>query len=180
VYLQQGAGLRATLAGLAFLPSTVIMILFSSRVGALSGRYGPRLFMTVGPIVMGAGSLLLLTVSKDFSYWWQVLPFVLVYGTGLTLTVTPLTSAILGSIERERSGIASAVNNAVSRVAGLLVIAMLATILGGRLDLAGFHRGVVVTAAMMLVGGLISFAGIRNHLVKAGESEPSAEADIER
>jgi EmrB/QacA subfamily drug resistance transporter len=174
VYLQQGAGLRATLAGLAFLPSTVIMILFSSRVGALSGRYGPRLFMTVGPIVMGAGSLLLLTVSKDFSYWWQVLPFVLVYGIGLTLTVTPLTSAILGSIESERSGIASAVNNAVSRVAGLLVIAMLATIIGGQLDLAGFHQGVVVTAAMMLVGGLISFAGIRNHLVIAGENGDSA------
>jgi EmrB/QacA subfamily drug resistance transporter len=169
VYLQQGAGLRATLAGLAFLPSTVIMILFSERVGAWSGRYGPRLFMTVGPIVMGAGSLLLLTVSKDFSYWWQVLPYVVVFGIGLTLTVSPLTSAILGSIESERSGIASAVNNAVSRVAGLLVIAMLATIIGGRLDLAGFHRGVVVTAVMMVVGGLVSFTGIRNELVKAGE-----------
>ena len=161
VYLQQGAGLRATFAGLAFLPSTIIMILFSSRVGALSGRYGPRLFMTIGPIIMGAGSLLLLTVSKDFSYWWQVLPYVLVFGVGLTLTVSPLTSAILGSIESERSGIASAVNNAVSRVAGLLVIAMLATIIGGRLDLPGFHRGAIVTAVMMLLGGLVSFAGIR-------------------
>ena len=169
VYLQQGAGLRATFAGLAFLPSTVIMILFSERVGALSGRYGPRLFMTIGPIIMAAGALLLLTVSKSFSYWWQVLPYVLVYGVGLTLTVSPLTSAILGSIESERSGIASAVNNAVSRVAGLLVIAMLATIIGGQLDLAGFHRGAIVTAGMMLVGGGVSFAGIRNHLVKAGE-----------
>ena len=169
VYLQQGAGLKATLAGLAFLPSTLIMILFSSRVGALSGRYGPRLFMTVGPIIMGAGSLLLLTVSRHFSYWWQVLPYVLVFGVGLTLTVSPLTSAILGSIDSRRSGIASAVNNAVSRVAGLLVIATLATILGGRLDLDGFHRGAVVTASMMLVGGVVSFAGIRNHLAKAGE-----------
>jgi EmrB/QacA subfamily drug resistance transporter len=161
VYLQQGAGLRATLAGLAFLPSTIIMILFSSRVGALSGRYGPRLFMTIGPLIMGAGSLLLLRVSKDFNYWGQVLPYVLVFGIGLTLTVTPLTSAILGSIESERSGIASAVNNAVSRVAGLLVIAMLAPIIGGQLDLPGFHRGAVVTASMMLVGALVSFAGIR-------------------
>jgi ATP/ADP translocase len=129
---------------------------------------------------MGAGALLLLTVSKSFSYWWQVLPYVVVYGIGLTLTVSPLTSAILGSIESERSGIASAVNNAVSRVAGLLVIAMLATIIGGQLDLAGFHRGAVVTAGMMLVGGLVSLAGIRNHLVKAGESEPSTAADVER
>jgi Na+/melibiose symporter-like transporter len=161
VYLQQGAGLRATLAGLAFLPSTIIMILFSSRVGALSGRYGPRLFMTIGPLIMGAGSLLLLRVSKDFNYWGQVLPYVLVFGIGLTLTVTPLTSAILGSIESERSGIASAVNNAVSRVAGLLVIAMLAPIIGGQLDLPGFHRGAIVTASMMLVGALVSYAGIR-------------------
>ena len=133
--------------------------------GAPSARYGPRLFMTVGPLIMGAGSLLLLSVSKDFSYWWQVLPYVLVFGVGLTLTVTPLTSAILGSIERERSGMASAVNNAVSRVAGLLVIAMLATIIGGLLDLTGFDRGAVVTAVMMLVGAVVSFAGIRNHLV---------------
>ena len=138
--------------------------------GAPSARYGPRLFMTVGPLIMGAGSLLLLSVSKDFSYWWQVLPYVLVFGVGLTLTVTPLTSAILGSIERERSGMASAVNNAVSRVAGLLVIAMLATIIGGLLDLTGFDRGAVVTAVMMLVGAVVSFAGIRNHLVVAGES----------
>jgi MFS family permease len=178
VYLQQGAGLKATLAGLASLPATIIMILFSSRVGALAGRYGPRLFMTIGPFVMGAGSLLLLTVSKSFSYWWQVLPFVLVFGVGLTLTVSPLTSAILGSIESERSGIASAVNNAVSRVAGLLVIAMLATIIGGRLDLAGLHRGAIVMASMMLVGGLVSFAGIRNHLVKAGAvREAGADTD---
>lgn len=161
VYLQQGAGLRATYAGLAFLPATLIMILFSSRVGALAGKYGSRLFMTIGPLVMGAASLLLLTVSKNFNYWWQVLPYVVVFGVGLTLTVSPLTAAILGSIESERSGIASAVNNAVSRVAGLLVIAMLATLIGGQLDLAGFHRGAIATAVMMLVGGLVSFAGIR-------------------
>ncbi len=147
---------------------------------ALSGRYGPRLFMTARPIIMGAGSLLLLTVSRDFSYWWQVLPFVLVFGVGLTLTVSPLTSAILGSIETERSGIASAVNNAVSRVAGLLVIAMLASIIGGRLDLAGFHRGAIVTAGMMLVGGLVPFAGIRNRLVEAGEDGTSPRSRVQQ
>jgi ATP/ADP translocase len=105
----------------------------------------------------------------------QVLPYVIVFGVGLTLTVSPLTSAILGSIESERSGIASAVNNAVSRVAGLLVIAMLGTIIGGRLDLEGFHRGGVVTALMMIVGGLVSFAGIRNRLVIAGEGRRTQE-----
>ncbi|WP_040569071.1 MFS transporter [Microbacterium yannicii] len=162
VYLQQGAGLPATLAGLASLPMTVLLILFSSRIGALSGRWGPRLFMTVGPITMGIGALLLLTVGGDFSYWWQVLPSMVVMGLGLALTVAPLTSAILGAIDSERSGIASAVNNAVSRVAGLVTIAALATIVGGTLDLDGFHRAAIVTAALMIAGGITSFLGIRN------------------
>jgi EmrB/QacA subfamily drug resistance transporter len=172
VYLQRddGPDLPATLAGLASLPITIIMVLFSSRIGALSGRFGPRLFMTVGPILMGIGALLLLSVSPEFDYWWQVLPSVLVFGAGLTVTVSPLTSAILGAIETERSGIASAVNNAVSRVAGLIVIAMLAVIVAGdSVDLEGFHRAAIVTAAMMIAGGLVSFAGIRNDLHDPGQ-----------
>lgn len=162
VYLQQGVGLTATVAGLASLPVTVIMVLFSSRVGGLAGRFGPRMFMTVGPILMGLGALLLLTVSTDFSYWWQVLPGMIVFGFGVVITVSPLTSAILGAIEPERSGIASAVNNAVSRVAGLIVIALIAVIIGGDLDLDGFHRAAIVTAGLLIAGGLVSFAGIRN------------------
>ncbi|WP_109209588.1 MULTISPECIES: MFS transporter [Microbacterium] len=162
VYLQEGAGLPATLAGLASLPMTILMILFSSRIGTLSGRWGPRLFMTVGPIMMGVGALLLLTVDEAFSYWWQVLPSMIVMGAGLALTVAPLTSAILGAIGPERSGIASAVNNAVARVAGLIAIALLATIVGGALDLDGFHRAAIVTAVLMIAGGITSFLGIRN------------------
>ena len=162
VYLQQGAGLTATLAGLASLPITIMMVLLSSRTGALAGRWGPRAFMTVGPLLMGAGTLLLLTVSDAFSYWWQVLPSMVVFGLGLAITVSPLTSAILGSIDAERSGIASAVNNAVSRVAGLLAIAALPAILGGGLDLAGFHQAAIVTAVLLAIGGIVSFLGIRN------------------
>jgi EmrB/QacA subfamily drug resistance transporter len=172
IYLQEGAGLPATLAGLAALPVTLLMIFGSSRVGALAGRFGPRLFMTVGPILMGLGALLLLTVSESFSYWWQVLPSVLVFGVGLTLTVSPLTSAVLGSIDAERSGIASAVNNAVSRVAGLIVTAMVAFIVGGQLDLPGFHRAAIATAVLMIVGGLVSFAGIRNPVHEGGDARP--------
>ena len=162
VYLQQGAGLKATLAGLASIPVTFIMILFSSRVGGLSGKYGPRLFMTIGPIIAGIGALLMLLINDPFNYWWQVLPGILVFGFGLTLTVSPLTSAILGSIETTRSGIASAVNNAVSRVAGLIIIAMLAVIIGGSLDLNGVHRAMAVTAGLLILGGVVSFLGIRN------------------
>ncbi|MBD3941414.1 MFS transporter [Microbacterium sp. NEAU-LLC] len=162
VYLQEGPGLPATLAGLASLPMTVIMIFLSSRAGAWSGRWGPRLFMTVGPITMGVGALLLLTTTTEFSYWWQILPSMIVMGVGLALTVAPLTSAILGAIEPARSGIASAVNNAVARVAGLVAVALLAVIVGGSLDLDGFHRAAIVTAALMIAGGVTSFLGIRN------------------
>lgn len=173
VYLQQGAGLSATLAGLASLPVTILLILLSSRAGALAGKWGPRFFMTVGPITMGAGALLLLTVAADFNYWWQVLPSMILMGLGLALTVSPLTSAILGAIDTERSGIASAVNNAVARVAGLVTIAALATIAGGELDLDGFHRAAWFTAALLIAGGLVSWAGIRN---PALSTAPAADA----
>jgi len=162
VYLQEGAGLTATAAGLASLPITLIMIALSSRAGAWSGRWGPRFFMTTGPIVMGLGALLLLTTTTEFSYWWQVLPSMIVMGVGLALTCAPLPSAILGAIGPERSGIASAVNNAVARVAGLVTVALLAVIVGGQLDLNGFHRAALVTAALMIAGGTTSFFGIRN------------------
>ncbi|PII81854.1 MFS transporter [Leucobacter sp. OLJS4] len=170
VYLQQGAGLGATQAGLASLPITILMVLLSSRAGSWAGKHGPRIFMTVGPALMAVGALLLLTVASSFDYWWQVLPSMLVLGLGLSLTVAPLTSAVLGSIGAERSGIASAVNNAVSRVAGLLVIALLSTIVGGRLDLSGFHSAAVVTAALFAIGALVAWIGIRRPAQSAGGS----------
>ena len=162
VYLQQGASLTATLAGLASLPTTIVMIVLSPRTGALAGRWGPRLFMTVGPLIMAVGAVLLLTVAADFDYWWQVFPAMVVFGFGLALTVSPLTAAILGAADSERAGIASAVNNAVARVAGLLPIAALGAITGGALDLAGFHRAAVVTAILLVIGGVVSLLGIRN------------------
>jgi len=161
VYLQERAGLSATAAGMSMLPITLIMVALSSRVGALAGRFGPRVFMTVGPMLMAAGSLIMLSVREDFSYWTQVLPGVLVFGLGLTATVSPLTSAVLGAIDPSRSGIASAVNNAVSRIAGLVTIAMIGTIVGGQLDLDGFHRGMIASAIMLAIGGVLSWVGIR-------------------
>src|SRR6185312_6894911 len=119
------------------------------------------------------GALLLLSVQDDFNYWLQVLPSMIVFGLGLATTVSPLTTAILGAVDTSRSGIASAVNNAVSRVAGLLVIAMLAAILGGALDLAGFHRAAIFTAALLALGGVVSFLGIRNRMPQADDAETS-------
>lgn len=179
VYLQQGAGLSATQAGLATLPSVVLMILLSSRVGALAGRLGPRVFMALGPIVAGLGTLLYLAVAEDFDYWTQVLPGVVVFGLGLTITVAPLTSAILGAVDPSRAGTASAVNNAVARVAGLVLVALAGIIVGGRLDLDGFHRAAIATAALLIVGGLVSWLGIRNPVVApdaAAQPAPSTEA----
>ena len=176
VYLQQGAGLSATLAGLASLPTTILVIALSSRIGALSGRLGPRLFMTVGPLVMAVGCLLLLLVGTDFDYWWQVLPAMIVLGLGLAITVSPLTAAILGSADPARSGIASAVNNAVARVAGLLAIASLSAIIGGALDLDGFHRVALVTGALLVAGSVVSAIGVRNP-ASGGGTTPGALPD---
>ncbi|WP_082008335.1 MFS transporter [Microbacterium mangrovi] len=162
VFLQQVSGWPATLAGLAFLPTTIIMVALSERFGTLAGRFGPRLFMTLGPLVMAAGTLLQLTVTADVNYWLQVLPSMIVFGLGLALTVAPLTSAVLGAIDPSRSGIASAVNNAVARIAGLLTVAMLGVIAGGAITVIGLHRSIIVTAAMFAVGGVCSLLGIRN------------------
>ena len=170
IYLQQGAGLSATLAGLASLPVTILMILLSSRIGSLAGRWGARGFMTVGPLLMAGGSALLLSVSEDFDYWWQVLPSMILFGLGLSVTVAPLTSTVLGAITPERSGIASAVNNAISRVAGLIAVAMIGTVIGGSLDLDGFHRACLVVAGLLAVGGVVSWLGIRD--VRAPAPDP--------
>jgi EmrB/QacA subfamily drug resistance transporter len=162
LYLQQVAEFSATAAAAAMLPMTILNIALSSYFGTLSGRFGPRLFMTVGPILGGAGYLLMLRGPGDVNYWFDVLPGVLVFGLGLSMTVAPLTSAILGSISPAQSGIGSAVNNAVSRVAGLVAIALAGVIIGDTLDTDGFHRGLIVTAVLLVAGGLVSAAGIRN------------------
>lgn len=117
--------------------------------------------MTVGPLVMAAGALLLLFVAQEFDYWWQVLPSMILMGLGLAVTVAPLTATVLGSVDATHSGIASAVNNAVARVAGLLSVAMLSTIVGGTLNLVGFHNAAIVTAVLMTLGGIASWIGIR-------------------
>lgn len=128
VFLQQVSGYSAFTAGLSLLPVTLILFLFSSKTGALSAKYGPRLFMGFGPIIAGAGFLLMLNLPADVNYWTQLLPGILVFGAGLCLTVAPLTSTILGDVNKDQAGIASAVNNAVARIAGLLAIAAVGAI----------------------------------------------------
>ncbi len=162
VYLQERAGLSATAAGLSTIPITLALILLSSRAGTVAGRIGPRLFMTLGPLMMAGGALLMLTVSETFSYWTQLLPGVVLFGVGLAVTVSPLTAAVLGAVHPEQAGIGSAVNNAVARVAGLVMVAALGAVVGGELDLSGFHRAMVFTAVLLALGGIASWVGIRN------------------
>jgi EmrB/QacA subfamily drug resistance transporter len=174
VYLQQVGGYKATFAGLATLPVTVISLALSSTIGGLAGRYGPRLFMTVGPLIAGTGFLyyVFFTSAHPF-YWTEILPGVLLFGVGMTITVAPLTSAILGAIDQRQAGIGSAINNAVSRVAGLITVAFLGLIIGSTLDVGGFKRGMLVTALLLFGGGIVSFVGIRNLKRPAVEARES-------
>ena len=162
IFLQQVAGYTATLAGLVSLPVTILMLFLSSKFGALAGRYGPRLFMTVGPIISSIGVFSMLNVQVPVNYWAQLLPGILLFGLGLSITVAPLTSSVLGSIKTSQAGIGSAVNNAIARIAGLLAIAIIGIFVGTSLDLGGFHTGIIICSGLLFIGGLVSFVGIKN------------------
>lgn len=161
VFVQQVGGYSAIEAGLALIPVTLIMFFLSGRFGALAGTYGPRLFMAAGPMIAAAGFAIMVFVDSSVNYW-ALLPGILLLGLGLSITVAPLTSAILGAVSSNQAGIASAVNNAIARIAGLLAIALLGLVTGPEITLEGFQRGAVLTAALLVVGGVISAAGIKN------------------
>jgi EmrB/QacA subfamily drug resistance transporter len=162
IFLQEVGGFTAIQAGLALLPVTIIMFLLSPRFGALAGKIGPRLFMALGPIVAGLGFLSMARVTETLQYWSQLYPGIIIFGLGLSMTVAPLTSAVLGSINSKQAGIGSAINNAVARIAGLVGIAALGVIVGSNLTTEGFRRGMVYMAILLMVGVIISALGIQN------------------
>ncbi|WP_375400409.1 MFS transporter [uncultured Amnibacterium sp.] len=164
VFLQEVVHLTAFQAALTALPATVLSIVLSGRFGALAGRYGPRLFMTLGPIVASAGFALMTFSSGDRGALWFVVPGTVLFGLGFSATVAPLTSAVLGAVPAIQSGIGSAVNNAIARVAGLVATACAGLILGLHVDVGGFHRGVLVIAVLLVLGGIVSAIGVRNPL----------------
>ncbi|MCC3298998.1 MFS transporter [Arthrobacter caoxuetaonis] len=161
VFVQETAGFSAIEAGFISLPLPIAMLLLSTWFGDLAGRYGPRSFMTAGPAIMGAGFLLMLTVSPPLNFFTQLLPGLLLFSLGLAVMVAPLTAAVLGALDETDAGIGSAVNNAVSRVAGLITVALIGTISAGSLDYAGFQRTALATAVLMFAAALIAFLGIR-------------------
>jgi EmrB/QacA subfamily drug resistance transporter len=176
LFLQETAGLSATEAGLATLPIPVLSFFLARRFGTLAGRHGPRLYMAVGPLLAAVGFLLMMTAREPFNFWAQMLPGLVVFGVGLSVTVSPLTAAILAAVDPAQSGIGSAVNNAISRVAGLIAIAFTGVIIGGAVDFAGFRQGVLVAAGLLAVAGVISALGIRNEECDFKRVTPESEA----
>jgi EmrB/QacA subfamily drug resistance transporter len=182
LFLQQVAGYSPLEAGLATTPISVILFALSPRWGKLASGTGPRLPMALGPIVGGLGLLLMLRVGFGADYAVDVLPAVLVFGLGLSATVAPLTATVLDSVPEHRVGVASGINNGVSRVAGLLAIAILGAVISARFaavagpgvsggpltatapdaSTAAFHLGVVIAAALMILGGIAAGLWIEN------------------
>jgi EmrB/QacA subfamily drug resistance transporter len=170
VALQVVSGYSPLQAGLALMPLTVIMLALSARSGRLATRIGPRLQMSVGPIIVGAGLALLSTSTDGSNYFIYVLPAVVIFGFGLAVTVAPLTATAMGSAPSAHSGVASAVNNDVARVAGLVAVAVLPALAGitGRAYLhpselaAGFRTAVFIAGALSAAGGVLAALTITN------------------
>ncbi|MEX5295950.1 MFS transporter [Kocuria sp. CPCC 205268] len=169
VALQVGAGFSPVAAGLSLLPVTALMLLLSPSAGALVHRVGPRVPMTAGPLVAALGVLLLGRAGPGSHYLLEVLVPAAVFGAGLTLLVTPLTATVLGALPTEQAGLASGVNNAVARTAGLLAVAAIPLVGGlgetGLTDPArvreGFPVVMGVCAGLLAAGGLLSAVALR-------------------
>jgi EmrB/QacA subfamily drug resistance transporter len=164
IQLQQVSGYSALASGTALLPVTALMLLLSARSGALASKIGPRPQMTVGPVLVAAGMVLLARIGPGGNYLTEVLPAVVVFGLGLATTVAPLTATALGSVPENRSGVASAANNDVARAGSLIAIAILPAAAGiGELTYlhpaafaVGFHNAVYLAAAVCALGGLLA------------------------
>jgi EmrB/QacA subfamily drug resistance transporter len=172
INLQVVAGFTPLASGIAMLPVTVLMLLLSARSGALGQRIGPRIPMTVGPLVCAAALVLMSMIGSDADYLTDVLPAVIVFGLGLSLLVAPLTSTALGSLDDAYAGIASGVNNAVARAASLLSVAILPLAAGlgaGSLTVADqlhpvYRHAMLICAGLMVGGAVLAFFLIPNRL----------------
>jgi EmrB/QacA subfamily drug resistance transporter len=171
--LQEALGYSALEAGCSLLPITILMLLLSPRAGQLSQRTGPRLPMTVGPLIVAMGLLLLGTIEPGRTFWEAVLPGMVVFGLGLSLTVAPLTAAVLAAVEERHIGVGSGVNNAVARLAGLLAVAILpivADVGESGATSSGFTTAMRLSAVVAAAGGLIALATIRSAVPVAQRS----------
>ena len=134
LFLQGVAGFSALAAGSASIPVTLVMFVLAARFGRLADRYGPRLFMGIGPLICAAGLVLMLRVDADLDYWTDLFPALFVFAIGLAIVVAPLTATVLSDADEHNAGIASAVNNAIARVAGLVAIAAIGALVAAQYD----------------------------------------------
>lgn len=178
--LQTVSGYGALEAGLATLPLTICMVFLAGKGGELGTRIGPRIPMTVGPLVMAGGTVLLMRVGADVNYWTDVLPGITVFGLGLALMVAPLTATVLAAAPDEHAGIASGVNNAVARAGSLLAVAALPIAVGLMGDDyadpavfdAAYDQAALICSALLALGGAISWVTIRNPVVSPPSPVP--------
>ncbi len=182
VELQVVSGYSPLGAGLSLLPVTAFMLVFSARSGRLASRIGPRLQMSVGPVVVGAGLLLLTRAPDGSGYAQYVLPAVVVFGAGLAITVAPLTATAMNAAPTEQAGTASAVNNVVARTAGLIVVAVLplaAGLTGGAAlqpheFATGFRTAVTIAGLLSMAGGVLAALTISNRPPAPPRPRPAA------
>jgi MFS family permease len=168
--LQSNLDYSALKAGAALTPANVIMLAVSPVAGRASARVGPRVLMTVGAFIAAAGMLLFARVQPGVSYLRTILPATIVFGTGLALLVAPLTSAVLSAVKESDTGIASGINNAVARLAGLIATAALplAAGIGGSAKLegaayaAGYTRAMLISAGLCATGAVVAFLTVRS------------------
>jgi EmrB/QacA subfamily drug resistance transporter len=179
-FLQISMGYTPIEAGSASLPVTFLMLIGSARAGELAQRIGPRIPLTLGPLIIAAGLLLMMRINPGDSYVTMVLPAVLVFGIGLTLVVAPVTATVLAAVDSSHSGIASGVNNAVARVAGLLAVAVVPILSGITGDkfyepshmTSGFHKGMAMCAILAAFGAVIAWATISSDVLHEEGEEP--------
>jgi EmrB/QacA subfamily drug resistance transporter len=178
-YLQISVGYSPTAAGAASMPVTLLMLALSPRAGALAQRLGPRIPLTVGPLVVAAGMLLMTRIDAGDGYLAGVLPAVTVFGIGLTLVVAPITATVLAAADARHAGIASGINNAVARVAGLLAVAVLPLVAGLTGDrfydpaamADGFRIAMAGCAALAAGGGVLAWLTISDDVLEAEPEE---------
>jgi EmrB/QacA subfamily drug resistance transporter len=179
-FLQISMGYTPIEAGSASLPVTFLMLIGSARAGELAQRIGPRIPLTVGPLIIAAGLLLMMRIDPGDTYIASVLPAVLVFGIGLTLVVAPVTATVLAAVDAKHSGIASGVNNAVARVAGLLAVAVIPVLSGITGDkfyepshmTHGFHMGMMFCAILTVIGAVIAWTTISSDVLEEEGEEP--------
>lgn len=172
IFLEQVAGYSALRAGATTLPVTLVTFALSRRFGALADRHGPRLLMAIGPLTAASGILLLLRTGIHTSYLTDLLPALLVFALGLSMTVAPLTATVLAEADERDAGIASAINNAVARVAGLVGVPVIGVVVASTLvgdtfaanaeSVRAFHEAIVICAALVGAGGVAGAIGIVN------------------